>query len=197
MQVGVKMVQKRNLSEAKVVTAAAKLVDEQGGDALSFSRVAAELAVKPQALYAYFSSKETLKVAVIVHFLDGITAAISQALIGISGERALEEYGHMLRRLLLAQPEQARLAFGGINYRHQEVAIHHLQQLIDILEALIQPYTSTTTMTRHRARLFRAMVFGFVQNELWGLFQYGEILADESFEYGLQRLINQLTTIEK
>lgn len=191
------MVQKRNLSREKITAAAVALVDEKGADALSFSQVAAMLEVKSQALYAYFESKQALKVAVIVNFLDAVTREISSTLIGISGEEALLVYGRKLRELLLAQPELCRLAFGGINYAHQGAAIDHLHALVTVLETLIEPYATDADTVRNKARLFRATVFGFVQNELWGLFQRGTLTAAESFDYAIHQLIQQITQLSE
>lgn len=188
------MVQKRNLSISKITTAAKQLVNEDGAEQLSFSRVADVLGVRPQAMYAYFPGKEQLKVALIIDFLDELTANIEKKLVGVAGEQALTIFGERLHTLLLAQPEMTRLAFGGINYRHQEVANEHLRELINLLEQLIAPYTANHTEMLNEARLFRALVFGYVQNELWGLFQFSPVPAQDSFEAALKQVIGTITS---
>lgn len=187
------MVQKRNLSIQKITDAAKQIVNESGAESLRFSQVAEALSVRPQAMYAYFPDKEQLKVALIVDYLDEVTGKIEKQLVGVSGERALTLFCEQLHQLLLAQPEMTRLAFGGIDYSHQEVAFEHLHELISLLERLIEPFTTSQTQMLNEARLFRALVFGYVQNELWGLFQLSKVPAQESFDAALSQVISNLT----
>lgn len=87
------MVQKRNLSATKIKAVATDMINRSGAEQLSFSRVADALGVKPQAMYAYFKSKEALRAELIVDFLDGITAKIKTELAGVAGKDALRIFG--------------------------------------------------------------------------------------------------------
>ncbi|WP_054702226.1 TetR/AcrR family transcriptional regulator [Secundilactobacillus odoratitofui] len=187
------MVQKRNLSAAKIKQTAMQLINENGAEQLSFSRVATNLGVKPQAMYPYFKSKEALKVSLIVDFLDHLTSQISAQLVGVAGQEALMVYGEQLYHHLLAQPEMTRLAFGGIDYQHQSVAYEHFRDLIALLKRLIRPFTQNETDVINYSRLFRAFIFGFVQNELWGLFHGSPVPAKSSFDTALQQVIGLIT----
>ena len=103
------MTQKRNLSTEKIIEAAKVIINKEGAEKLSFSKVAGVLGVHSQAMYPYFADKEELKIAVINDFLDSLTEQIKEELQGISGKEALRIYGRKLHELLLIQP---RLTFG-------------------------------------------------------------------------------------
>lgn len=188
------MVQKRNLSAAKIKAQATQMINQFGAEQLSFSRVAASLGVKPQAMYAYFKSKEALRAELIVDFLDDITAKIKAELVGVAGQDALQRFGEQLYQLLLAQPQMTRLAFGGIDYQHQSDAYEHLRDLIAILKRLVAPFAQDEAEVLNDSRLFRAFIFGYVQNELWGLFQRSSVPAESSFQISLNQVITLITT---
>lgn len=188
------MVQKRNLSAAKIKAEATQMINQSGAEQLSFSRVATALGVKPQAMYAYFKSKEALRAELIVDFLDGITTKIKTELVGVAGKNALQIFGEQLYQLLLAQPEMTRLAFGGIDYQHQSDAYEHLRDLIAILKRLVAPFAQDEAEVLNDSRLFRAFIFGYVQNELWGLFQRSSVPAEASFQSALDQVITLITT---
>jgi hypothetical protein len=44
-----------------------------------------------------------------------------------------------------------------------------------------------------QARYFRALIFGYVQNQLWGLFQLATVPVSTSFESSLQQAITSIT----
>ena len=187
------MVQKRNLSATKIKAVATDMINRSGAEQLSFSRVADALGVKPQAMYAYFKSKEALRAELIVDFLDGITAKIKTELAGVAGKDALRIFGEQLYQLLLAQPEMTRLAFGGVDYQHQSDAYEHLRDLIALLKRLVAPFAQDEAEVLNDSRLFRAFIFGYVQNELWGLFQRSSVPAETSFQVSLNQVIMLIT----
>ena len=45
----------------------------------------------------------------------------------------------------------------------------------------------------NRARLYRAVIFGYAQNELWGLFKLALVPAQTSFEFTLEEAIATIT----
>lgn len=185
------MTQKRNLSTEKIIEAAKEIINKEGAEKLSFSKVAGVLGVHSQAMYPYFADKEELKIAVINDFLDSLTEQIKEELQGISGKEALRIYGHKLHELLLIQPRLTRLAFGGIDYSQKEEARNHFKDLVELLESLIEPFAKNDVI--NRARLYRAVIFGYAQNELWGLFKLALVPAQTSFEFTLEEAIATIT----
>lgn len=186
------MTQKRNLSTEKIIEAAKEIINKEGAEKLSFSKVAGVLGVHSQAMYPYFADKEELKIAVINDFLDSLTEQIKEELQGISGKEALRIYGHKLHELLLIQPRLTRLA-GGIDYSQKEEARNHFKDLVELLESLIEPFAKNDVDVINRARLYRAVIFGYAQNELWGLFKLALVPAQTSFEFTLEEAIATIT----
>lgn len=185
------MTQKRNLSTEKIIEAAKEIINKEGAEKLSFSKVAGVLGVHSQAMYPYFADKEELKIAVINDFLDSLTEQIKEELQGISGKEALRIYGRKLHELI--QPRLTRLAFGGIDYSQKEEARNHFKDLVELLESLIEPFTKNDVDVINRARLYRAVIFGYAQNELWGLFKLALVPAQTSFEFTLEEAIATIT----
>lgn len=185
--------QKRNLNQTRVLDAARQIVNKDGADALSFSKIAMVLGVRSQALYAYFSNVQQLKFALIIDYLDGLTQTLNAALVGVSGKPALYIYGDRLHTLLLAQPNLTKLAFGGISYAQEQEAAAHLHELVLVLDRLIAPYCTSEEEVVAQARYFRALIFGYVQNQLWGLFQLATVPVSTSFESSLQQAITSIT----
>ena len=112
---------------------------------------------------------------------------------GISGKEALRIYGRKLYELLLSQPRLSRLAFGGIDYSQKEEARNHFKDLVELLESLIEPFAKNDVDIINRARLYRAVIFGYAQNELWGLFKLALVPAQTSFEFTLEEAIATIT----
>ena len=99
---------KRTLSEERVTAAALDLVDREGGAALSVRRVAAELGVRPNALYTYVPDRAGLERALVEW-------ATAQADLGLldgparSWRGRIRDYALALRTALLHHPAVAPL----------------------------------------------------------------------------------------
>jgi AcrR family transcriptional regulator len=83
----------QKLSEQQILEEAARLVDEEGIDALSMRVLAARLGAHAPSLYRYFPDKETLVRAVSAKFLAELAAAVGahESLAGMA--RAYWHYG--------------------------------------------------------------------------------------------------------
>jgi AcrR family transcriptional regulator len=83
----------QKLSESQILEEAARLVDEEGINALSMRVLAARLGAHAPSLYRYFPDKETLVRAVSAKFLDELAEAVSrhERLAGMA--RAYWDYG--------------------------------------------------------------------------------------------------------
>lgn len=144
-------------------------------------------------MYPYFADKEELKLVVINDFLDSLAEQIKEELQGISGKETLRIYGRKLHELLLVQPQLTRLAFGGIDHSQKEEARNHFKDLVELLENLTEPFAKNDVDVINRARLYRAVIFGYAQNELWGLFKLALVPVQTSFEFTLEEAIATIT----
>jgi AcrR family transcriptional regulator len=90
----------RGLDRDAVVTAALRLIDEQGREALTMRRLATELRVEAASLYAHVAGKDDLVDAILDRVLDGIELPPP----GRDPRQAIVEGFTTYRRGLLAHP---------------------------------------------------------------------------------------------
>ena len=94
------------LPTGQVVDTAVELIDAQGFEALTLSAVAAELGVRPSALYNHVDSLDDLRGRVAVTATERLTTAISAAAIGVAGIAALRAVADAYRNFALDHPGQ-------------------------------------------------------------------------------------------
>ncbi|MBG0823729.1 TetR/AcrR family transcriptional regulator [Planomonospora sp. ID91781] len=102
---------RRILSEEVIVTAALRLLDERGAEAVSIRGIAAELGVAPNALYTYFPDKAAV-LRTLVDRLIGEHDAEVLADVGRPWRERVHELALGLRTRLLAHPGAAALLLG-------------------------------------------------------------------------------------
>lgn len=94
------MVGRRVLTRAEVLTAALRVLDAEGVEALSMRRLGRELGRDPMRLYRFAESKDAL--------LDGVVELVLDELVvgpdGAGWEDVLRATGHAFRELALAHP---------------------------------------------------------------------------------------------
>jgi AcrR family transcriptional regulator len=93
----------RTLSEEQVVDAALALLDRDGHGALSVRAVAAELGVRPNALYTYVPDRAALERAVVERVLAEAELELLRGP-ARTWRRRIVAYAGSLRRALLARP---------------------------------------------------------------------------------------------
>lgn len=89
-----------------VTRTAIGLIDGAGFDALSLSSLAAELGVRPSALYTYVDGLDGLRYVVAVASTENLSVAVRNAAIGTAGGRALDAIGGAYRGFALEHPGQ-------------------------------------------------------------------------------------------
>ncbi len=92
------------LDREVIVRAATRIMDSEGQDAVTTRRIAAELGVRPMALYTHFRSKDDILVAIY----DGLVAQIQAPKSPADGVEALREIMRSYFRLATAHPELLR-----------------------------------------------------------------------------------------
>ncbi|GLZ31174.1 hypothetical protein Lesp02_33620 [Lentzea sp. NBRC 105346] len=102
---------KRSLSGDVIVTAALKLLDERGGDAVSVRSIASEVGVAPNAIYTYFPDKVAVLRAVVDRLI-GEQSLDVLADTGIPWRQRIHEVGLGLRKRLLDHPGATKLLLG-------------------------------------------------------------------------------------
>lgn len=103
----------KNLRQ-ELIDAGVRLVAEEGAEALSLRRLAAECGVTHAAPYKHFKNKEEILQAVTIQLYQIFARELREVLVRFSGEspkRRLIELGNCYVRFSLEHPEYAKLMF--------------------------------------------------------------------------------------
>ena len=91
------MMQKRNLTNEKIIQVAFLLADEIGLNQVTFPKLAEKLDIKYPSLYNHFTNMDNLKIEMTVYLLNELNFKLMQRLIGKSGEDAIREFAYVYR----------------------------------------------------------------------------------------------------
>lgn len=100
---------RRALSVGAIVDVAMRIVDEEGTEAVSMRRVAAEFDTGPASLYAHVQDKDHLLRLVLDRIIDEIEVPD-----GDTWQDVLRGYAHEVRRIFQRHSDAARLSFAHI-----------------------------------------------------------------------------------
>lgn len=180
--------QRVNLVE--VTTTALILVDERSFDALSLSAVAAELGIRPSALYTYFDSLADLRYAVAVQATRNLTDDLRDAAIGQSGDAAILALAQAYRRFAIQHPGQyASTLLPPVNPGDDLTSA--AARLTDVFARVIANYGHDGDRAVHAARAARSAIHGFVALEMCQGFHHGTD-QDESFAHLVTTVLSGL-----
>ena len=172
------MTGRRGLTPQIVIDAAVEVVETDGTGALTLSRVARELGVKPPSLYNHVTGLDTLRRDVAIKAIGDLAERLGTVAMGRSGRDAVTAIASELRAYATAHPglyeltTQARLD-------DQEFAAASMRPVEPVL-AVLRGYDITGDEAIHAARALRASIHGFVALENIGGFGL-DIDIDESF----------------
>ena len=92
------------LDEAAVLRAAAKIVDHEGGEALTLARLASDLDVRTPSLYNHITSLEGVRGGLATMGARELRDRLARAVIGKSGEEAVFALAEAYRRFAQEHP---------------------------------------------------------------------------------------------
>lgn len=168
------------LDQATVVAAAAELADAEGLEAVTLSRVAAQLGVKSPSLYNHVQGRDGVLRGIALLGLDELASALRDAAVGRSGDDALLAAAESYRQYVKDHP--GRYAAGAIAAPAPDDT--ELQQaggaVIATITAILRGWELSDDDTIHTVRAIRATVHGFASLEAAGGFGL-EQDVDESF----------------
>lgn len=180
---------RRGLSPIEIVDVAIALVDAEGGSALTLSRVARELGVKPPSLYNHVATLDALRRDAGLRVVDEIGTALGAAVMGRSGPDALRSVATAFRTYVTAHPGRYELSttarpddeeFASASYRAIEPVV-----------AILRGFDLNEQDAIHAARSIRAALHGFVSLEIVGGFGL-DVDVDDSFDWLIDRLVETL-----
>ncbi|MFT7581217.1 MAG: AcrR family transcriptional regulator [Myxococcota bacterium] len=183
------MTARKRLTKKDVVDAAVALVQAEGTSALTLSRVAAALGIKPPSLYNHISGLDALRRDVALRGAEELGQRLGAAAMGRAGRTALHAIAAEVRSYASNHPglyelsAQARPDDGPFT----EAAMRTIEPVL----AILRGYNLHADDAIHAARTLRAAFHGFVSLERMGGFGL-DVDVDASFDWLVERLADSL-----
>ncbi|HEX6254730.1 MAG TPA: TetR-like C-terminal domain-containing protein [Euzebyales bacterium] len=168
------------LSTDAVVAAGTELVDRDGPGALSLSRVAAELGVRPPSLYNHVDGLDGLERLIAIDGVTRLAEACRTAIMGRTGTDALRAMAQAYRSFAQANPGVyvlTQVARPG-DARYEAVAA----RLVEAVVALLATFGYRDYTLLHATRALRSALHGFVMLEAQSGFGL-DLPVDDSFAW--------------
>ncbi len=162
------MTARKGLTERTVVDAAMAIVDRDGASALTLSRVARELGVKPPSLYNHVTGLEQLRRDVAMRAVEDLGDRLGAAAMGRTGRDGLRAIATEFRSYAAAHPGLYELTITARPH-DDEYARASMRPVQPVL-AILRGYDLRDDESIHAARTFRAALHGFVSLESSGGF---------------------------
>lgn len=183
------------LDAESVVGAAARLADTEGLEAVTFTRLAAELGVRAPSLYAHIDGIPDLRSRLAARGRRELTAALQAAAAGRAGSDALAAIADAYRGYALAHPG-TYMAMQRAPDPNDDEATASSDALVEVVLAVLRAYGLSGDAAIHAARAVRSALHGFVtleSNEGFGL----PLALEESYRRLLMILDRGLAAVEQ
>jgi AcrR family transcriptional regulator len=183
------------LDSERVVSAAARLADAEGLEAVTFTRLAAELGVRAPSLYAHVDGIPDLRSRLAARGIRELTAALQAAAAGRAGGDALAAIADAYRGYALAHPG-SYMAMQRAPDPSDAAATASSDALVEVVLAVLRAYGLSGDAAIHAARAVRSALHGFVtleSNQGFGL----PLALEESYRRLLIILDRGLAAVEE
>jgi AcrR family transcriptional regulator len=164
-------------------------VADEGAAALTLSRVARELGVKPPSIYNHVDGLETLRRDVALRAIDELGDRLGAAAMGRSGSDALAAIAAEFRAYAAAHPGLYELS-AQARPHDAEYAKASMRPVEPVI-AILRGYDLDADEAIHAARTLRAALHGFVSLESIGGFGL-DVDVDQSFDWLVAHLAETL-----
>jgi len=179
------------LDTEQVVRAAGALVDEEGWEQLSLTRLAERLSIRTPSLYNHVASLEQLRRDLGLLAAREMLARMTQATQGKSRADALYGIANAYRAYAQEHPGQYAATLRAPDpedVEFQAVA----RETIGLMVGVLKPFSIVGDQALHVVRALRSMAHGFVSLELLGGFGL-PLDLDWSYQTMLQVFLEGLT----
>jgi AcrR family transcriptional regulator len=185
------------LDTATIVEAAAAILNTEGAEALTLSRLAQKLGVKTPSLYNHIDGLPGLYRELAILNARSLGERFTQAAIGQSGPAALMAVAAAYRAYIKDSPGVylASLRASGAQQPVDAELSAAEEQSLRVAVAVIASFGLTGEDALHAARGLRSLVHGFATLEIAGGFGL-PLSLDESFYRLLQMFVRALLTKE-
>ena len=185
------MSHRMGLNKAKVVEAAAKLIDEEGLEQLTPGRLAERLNVKTPSLYNHIAGLPGLRHDLALYCMRELLDNIRLATIGKSGAEAIIALADAYRTYARETPGRYALTLRAPDPGDQDV-VAIAQQIVDVCRAVLAPFKLDEEDAIHAIRGLRSIVQGFISLEVAGGFGI-PIDTEASFHWLIHLFIDGLS----
>jgi AcrR family transcriptional regulator len=153
------------LTKSDVLDAAAAIVDEQGTDVLTLSRLAERLGVRSQSLYAHVDGLTGLKRELILYALDLQAARVRRSVMAKSGREALMALMNELVLVNREHPGLSRLTSWSQPDPTDEAMFDALVEVSEPFTILLASYGLSGDDLAHWRRIIWTSLQGFLSLE--------------------------------
>lgn len=181
----------KGLNKKIIVDAAKELIEENGFGDFSMRRLADKLEIKTSSLYTHIESMEALFTEVGLSVLKQQRDCLLEAIGEKHGDSAVTALAESYRRFALDHTELYRLIMqmpSGNDEVLKEAAAMTAEPFMRVLD----DYSLSDECKMHCQRMLRAMMHGFVSEELSGYFSHYPVSADESYRLSVACVIDGL-----
>lgn len=181
----------KGLNKEIIVDAAKELIEENGFGDFSMRRLADKLEIKTASLYTHVESMEALFTEVGLFVLKQQRDCLLEAIGEKHGDSAVTALAESYRRFALDHTELYRLIMqmpSGNDEVLKEAAAMTAEPFMRVLD----DYSLSDECKMHCQRMLRAMMHGFVSEELSGYFSHYPVSADESYRLSVACVIDGL-----
>jgi AcrR family transcriptional regulator len=169
------------LDRGAVVAAAAELADADGLEAVTLTRLADALGVRPPSLYAHIGGLDDLRRRLGARGNAELAVVLSQAIEGRSGPDALKALAVAYRDYARAHPGTYAAVQRARDLADDEEARAAGEAVVRTALAALRSYPLEGDDAIHAVRLIRITLHGFVMLEAAGGFAM-DLSADETFD---------------
>jgi AcrR family transcriptional regulator len=186
------LIGQRGLTTDAVIDAAMALVESDGAAALTLSRVARELGVKPPSLYNHVEGLDDLRRGVGIRVVEDLGRRLGAAAMGRTGRPALRAVAGELRSYAATHPALYEVS-AQMRIEDEAFAVVSLRAVEPVM-AILRGFDLAEEETIHAARTLRASLYGFVSLERAGGFGL-DVDVDASFEWLVDCLAQTLESV--
>jgi AcrR family transcriptional regulator len=169
------------IDSAAVVAAAAALADAEGLEAVTLTRLAQVLRVRPPSLYAHIGGLDDLRRRLGARGNIELAATLSRAVEGRSGSDALRALADAYRDYARTHPGTYAALQRARDLADDEEARTAGEAVVRVALAVLRAYPVEGDDAIHAVRLIRIGLHGFVTLEAAGGFALA-LSADETFD---------------
>ncbi|MDP9256272.1 MAG: WHG domain-containing protein [Actinomycetota bacterium] len=169
------------VNAAAIVEAAAELADTEGPQAVSLTRLAGILGVRPPSLYAHIGGLDDVLRRLGARGASELAAALSRAVEGRSGQEALRALAVAYREFAHRHPGTYAAAQRSRDLAGDSEARAAGEAVVRVALAVLREYGLEGDDAIHAVRLIRISLHGFISLENAGGFAL-DLSLDETFD---------------